>query len=58
MINRVFTRFRFDLFSKFLMPDPPTNPASNLIPICFVILLTAMKQVNKLFFSQDIEINV
>ncbi len=27
------------------MPDPPTNPTSNLIPIAIVIALTALKQV-------------
>ena len=31
------------------MPDPPTNPTSNLIPIAFVITLTAIKQVFNIF---------
>lgn len=30
---------------KFLIPDPPTSPTANLIPIIFVIGVTAIKQV-------------
>ena len=31
---------------KFLIPDPPTNPYSSMIPLAIVISVTAIKQVN------------
>jgi hypothetical protein len=38
----IFNNFVF----KFVIPDPPTNPVSNAIPLGIVIALTAVKQVN------------